>query len=45
MFFIRKKITLEFFFFFLFTASDTEFVRGNPNLNDMLNGNRLDEYI
>ena len=25
--------------------SDTEFVRGNPNFTDMINGNRLDEYI
>ena len=24
---------------------DIEFVRGNPNLTDMINGNRLDEYI
>ena len=24
---------------------DTRFIKGNPNLTDMINGNRLDEYI
>ena len=25
--------------------TDTRFIRGNPNLTDIINENRLDEYI